>query len=922
MIKHEDLKRFKGQYPYGSELFGTYQTLIGWRGELAKGYMEAAFARERRDLSDSIFRKLNPDIKTELNADQILQRIENIGVGRANDRARYFSKLVESISHRIEDGDDTDNPRFWRERLSDERLLATLETEVREEAEKILRGDSQSRRMLERELSGPFERSRGAIDFLNYESRAAGYLKILRDQGATAELKRLFFSDSAAQDKLNASAALLAFESLIPWLGVANELADAVLSPIGIIHLFRQYFFELDSFLGPPVGHVWVAPHTTVELIEINRRRVLTESMIDEFAFARVEQSGESLSLDNLHEAVSRSNQQDLSFGASVSGRHSWIVGSVEATSSLGYHQTQSEARTTVHDLMRRQTQRIASVMEESLRTTFKTVTETEETDSKRYVVSNPENEVINYELRRKMRRVAVQVQDVGTYLSWQTFVDEPGRGLGIANLIHIAEPPNLASIPHPQRIEQKPQKVTTEVVMIPFVPQDHPLVEVDAADEGDKDDEEWESGIETSIEAADAVEGIQWKFPQKVRAPDKDYKLAAVKATAQGDAKVETLLNGEGFTDLGNGYWEFMLYLVRAHFHGADSIPVQLELVWESTEDLAKIQTENEKRMDKFVAEQKRAYEEAYVKAAQERIKIASKFTPRRYEDLRMEERIAVYRRLLRSLAPSSGKANMSKSKRKKFSYAGMSDQLRHIWSELLNSMFDLEKMLYFVAPDWWKPRANASQTMGAETAVRNSVGDIVKAEASTAIPERSKVSWGGGAEAGRPNYYITEDADPARFGSSLGWLLQLDGDSMRNAFLNAPWVKAIIPIRPGKEKEAIKWLKGVMEGDDGLTEELENQLNELAEKIASKHKEAVVVEDYPDPLQPGEDDATVNSTPVDRVFEFGFDPLPGGFRAQSLEGNEFEIIDQWIEVVPTDQIAAVVVKYDPATGRQLPTT
>jgi hypothetical protein len=793
--------------------------------------------------------------------------------------------------------------------------------------------------MLERELPDPFERTRGAIDFLNHESRAAGYVKLLRDQGATAELKRLFFGDSAAQDQLNASAALLAFESPIPWLGVANKLSDAVLSPIGIIHLFRQYFFELDSFLGSPVGHVWVAPHTTVELIEINRRRVLTESMIDEFAFARVEQSGESLSLDNLHEAVSRSNQQDLSFGASVSGRHSWIVGSVEATSSIGYHQAQSEARTTVHDLMRRQTQRIASVMEESLRTTFKTVTETEETDSKRYVVSNPENEVINYELRRKMRRVAVQVQDVGTYLSWQTFVDEPGRALGIANLIHIAEPPNLADIPHPQMIEPKPKKVTTEVVMIPFVPEETGYQ--GAADEGDKDDEEWFRGMRVSGGGFSLNEGIQWKFPQRFRAPDEDYELAAVKPTAQGDAQVESQYYGEEIKELTSGYWGFTLYLVNAHFHGADAIPVQLELVWQSNEDLAKINAENDKRMDKFVAEQKRAYEEAYVKAAQERIKIASKFTPRRYEDLRMEERIAVYRRLLRSLAPGSSKANMSKSKRARFTYAGMSDQTRHAWSEILNSIFDLEKMLYFVAPDWWKPRANAALTMGAETVVRDtavperskaswgggaetaalsSVGDVVKAESSTAIPERSKVSWGGGAEAGRPNYYITEGSDPARFGSSLGWLLQLDGDSMRNAFLNAPWVKAIIPIRPGREKDAIQWLKDVMEGDDGLTKELESQLIELAEKIASKHEAAIAVEEYPDPLQPGEDEARVNSTPVDRVFEFGFDPLPGGFRAQSLEGNEFEIIDQWIEVVPTDQIAAVVVKYDPATGRQLP--
>ncbi|GAB2979326.1 hypothetical protein [Saccharothrix stipae] len=38
------------------------------------------------------------------------------------------------------------------------------------------------------------------------------------------------------------------------------------MSPVGVIHLFRQYFFELTSFLGTPVGHVWISPGTTVEL--------------------------------------------------------------------------------------------------------------------------------------------------------------------------------------------------------------------------------------------------------------------------------------------------------------------------------------------------------------------------------------------------------------------------------------------------------------------------------------------------------------------------------------------------------------------------------------------------------------------------------------------------------------------------------
>jgi hypothetical protein len=248
------------------------------------------------------------------------------------------------------------------------------------------------------------------------------------------------------------------------------------------------------------------------------------------------------------------------------------------------------------------------------------------------------------------------------------------------------------------------------------------------------------------------------------------------------------------------------------------------------------------------------------------------------------------------------------------------MSAETRHAWSEVLNKLFDLEKMLYFVAPEWWKPHARSSQTMGAETVVVDAAGNVVKQQVSTAIPARSVVSWGGGKEAGRPNYYITESSAPAKLGSSLGWLLQLDGDSMRNAFLNAPWVKAIVPIRPGREREAKDWLKGVLEGSDGLDPAIEQQLEDLADKVAQKHAQGETVEDMPDPLNPGDPAATVSATPVDRVYEFGFDPLQGGFRAQSIEGGEFEIIDQWIEVVPTDQVAAVAVKYDPITGRQIP--
>ena len=43
----------------------------------------------------------------------------------------------------------------------------------------------------------------------------------------------------------------------------------------------------------------------------------------------------------------------------------------------------------------------------------------------------------------------------------------------------------------------------------------------------------------------------------------------------------------------------------------------------------------------------------------------------------------------------------------------------------------------------------------------------------------------------------------------------MQPDGDRRRNAFLNSPWVKVCLPIRPEREREAIEWLAEHMEGD-----------------------------------------------------------------------------------------------------------
>ncbi|MDE2389577.1 MAG: hypothetical protein KGN35_10965, partial [Betaproteobacteria bacterium] len=79
-----------------------------------------------------------------------------------------------------------------------------------------------------------------------------------------------------------------------------------------------------------------------------------------------------------------------------------------------------------------------------------------------------------------------------------------------------------------------------------------------------------------------------------------------------------------------------------------------------------------------------------------------------------------------------------------------------------------------------------------------KNLITAAAAAIENTQIASIDTVSWGGMPDNRVDNYYITEESDLAKLGASLGWLLQLDGDNMRNAFLNAPWVKAVIPIHP----------------------------------------------------------------------------------------------------------------------------
>ena len=121
------------------------------------------------------------------------------------------------------------------------------------------------------------------------------------------------------------------------------------------------------------------------------------------------------------------------------------------------------------------------------------------------------------------------------------------------------------------------------------------------------------------------------------------------------------------------------------------------------------------------------------------------------------------------------------------------------------------------------------------------------------------------------------------------------------------------MLPIRPGHERDALAWLAQVpVEGEAGLGQDYPFQPGDpeaYRGKTIGEVLDLLAIE-----LEAANTDMT-NTLASEKVFETGFDPLVGGFRP----AEPYQVFDQWLEVLPTDQVVAVEVSYDPKTGEEL---
>src|SRR5688572_27570495 len=454
-----DLTPFTNILPYASEIFGVYQPLIGWRSKRQVERMQRGFTVDMARARNGLLSRFVADVDANLVREGRPLEIGRLGIGAVAPRQVKSTQTI--IGDRIV---RLLPPRGRLEEAAwdviDERgLTKILQREVLPQIQTWL-GDQQSDR------GG--NAAAMAAEQLGRESSMAGLLLHLKKTRQFDALEELFFKPNRDLAKLQAFAQ---FRNPLDFIDPTKEIDRATLSPIGVVHLFRQFFFEFDTFLGPPVGHVWLSPGAVVELVEVSTRRTLVEKTLEQSLETVVKTEKSLTEEDEISDAVKEENRSETKFGMNATVNQGWIGGEATASSSLNLDSTQSKAREHTHRQMRQQTEKLSTEIRRNVKSTFRTVTETTDMSSKRYVLNNTTGNLINYELRRKMRQVGVQVQDIGTYLCRQTFVDDPGRNLGVAKLVHIAKDPELGAIAPPESIPPSGMHATQVAIDIPFVP-------------------------------------------------------------------------------------------------------------------------------------------------------------------------------------------------------------------------------------------------------------------------------------------------------------------------------------------------------------------------------------------------------------------------------------------------------------------
>jgi hypothetical protein len=276
--------------------------------------------------------------------------------------------------------------------------------------------------------------------------------------------------------------------------------------------------------------------------------------------------------------------------------------------------------------------------------------------------------------------------------------------------------------------------------------------------------------GVETDAASTSLLYNGTYYYVNIVVKPGDDRDVTGVRIESitdlEGGGKDDKAPAPHNEVDLGSS-WDpgTRTYTANIAVKPGDSLPVQVAFsyTWKPSE---KVMAAWQKLRDEAAAKITQELLATQFEQQKTLITERSKIKSRPANDLRREERYEVMNRMVSYL----------------FGRGDDPSEPTPLEIEYFHRYFDIDAIFTYHHPSWWKPRF-ASRTAGFERAA----------------------------------YEITAESEPAPLGSSLGWLLQLDGDSRRNEFLNTPWTRICVPMQAGREREAIEWLANHLEGEVG---------------------------------------------------------------------------------------------------------
>jgi hypothetical protein len=643
----------KGVLPYASELFGVYQPLIGWKSTLSSERLGLAIANRTIAAAKALEQIPDPDV-------QVPRLVAPHFVNRT--KTKVGDEIVNFLNNSRKSSDDDENTT--RSTAPKPDIVAFMK-----------KRDSQFFKLTKNVLKRlDQDEDQTSTKALRNEAAMATILHDLAETHPRA-LTALFTPSLTRLDRIRAGIKLFTDDS---------PSAKAFLSPIGILHLFKEYFFQLGTFLGEPVGHVWLAPGSSLELVEVQTRRQVVEKIVEESTETTSKSEVDTTTKDEIAEAVKSENSNDTKLGATVTGGGGMGVWHASASATFSVGSARSQAQEQTHTKMREQSSKLSNEIKQNFKTTFRTLTETTDTTSRRYLLQNTTPSLVSYELARKMRKVAVQVQDLGRRLCWQLYVDNPGDPLGVGDFVYATDSALDSSVKRP---DFQPYPANIEKTFSTAFP----YIQTKGGDDDTEDTYTTKPGS-PDVGIFDPAVGSdnEIKFRNLFKCPPTPAgfvlkNLSAIDfhgASVQWDPNITLDVQNE----------QFSIRLTSANFNSQRQMPFDVTLVYEPTQTLKDSIDAANKAVEKTYTDSVAAENESkFFETLRARLKLASQVRTRSQTALREEERNMIYRTVISRLY---GKE------------AGWDNEDYHVASEMIRYFFDIDSMLYFVAPDWWKPR------------------------------------------------------------------------------------------------------------------------------------------------------------------------------------------------------------------------